>query len=466
MIPKTLHFIWVGDEAKRPDNCISTWIDHHPGWQIKIWGNDSLVDFEWVNAAHMREMSKRELNGVADMMRWEILYNEGGLVVDADSICVKPLDEHLLDCEAFACWESEIARPGLIAAGYFGCSAGNQFVGQIIIDIKNESSVVGDMAWKTVGPMRLTDSFRKYKYHGLRIYPSYYFIPEHFSGVKYEGPGPIYAHQEWASTRRTYDALHLKDLGHKPSVDAPAVDSIRVVGERPAPAAPSLEAVVSPQMTQPPASTEPPESAAPAKRSVLAGRHAPYFVQQVPVGREMMGRTRLEIFAQTCANRRVLHMGCADWPITDPKTSLHLALEGYCARLDGFDIHAEALEALRPHTKGRLFSRLEEVTDEYDLILVPEVMEHVPDVGGFLAQLHQLNAPHYLITVPDAYQCHARHFEYLDDSEVFIEVVHPDHNCWYTPYTLSNVIAKYTPWQIDGMWFFNNMSLLTIASKP
>ena len=29
--------------------------------------------------------------------------------------------------------------------------------------------------------------------------------------------------------------------------------------------------------------------------------------------------------------------GSADWPITDPKTSLHLALESVCAKLDGFD---------------------------------------------------------------------------------------------------------------------------------
>ena len=127
----------------------------------------------------MQEMSKRELNGVADMMRWEILYNEGGIVLDADSISLRPLDEFLLDCEAFACWESEIARPGLIAAGYFGCTAENRFVGQIILDIQAEASVVHDMAWKTVGPQRLTDAYRKYRYHSLRIYPSHYFIP-HF----------------------------------------------------------------------------------------------------------------------------------------------------------------------------------------------------------------------------------------------------------------------------------------------
>ncbi|MCZ2293138.1 MAG: hypothetical protein LC125_14455 [Burkholderiales bacterium] len=35
-IPRTLHFIWVGDEGKRPDNCIDTWRRHHPDWTIKI----------------------------------------------------------------------------------------------------------------------------------------------------------------------------------------------------------------------------------------------------------------------------------------------------------------------------------------------------------------------------------------------------------------------------------------------
>jgi hypothetical protein len=31
---------------------------------------------------------------------------------------------------------------------------------------------------------------------------------------------------------------------------------------------------------------------------------------------------------------------------------------------------------------------------------------------------------------------------------------------------LSNVIAKYTPWRIDGMWFFNSISLLAVISNP
>ena len=45
-------------------------------------------------------------------------------------------------------------------------------------------------------------------------------------------------------------------------------------------------------------------------------------------------------------------------------------------------------------------------------------------------------------------------------------MVHPDHNCWYSPYTLGNVIRKYTDWQVAGTWFFNRISLLAIAHKP
>ena len=447
MIPKTLHFIWVGDDARRPDNCIDTWIRHHPDWKIKIWDNASLGENEWVNAAHMRAMFGRELNGVADMMRWEILYNEGGIVVDADSICLRPLDDSLLDCEAFACWESEMARPGLIAAGYFGCSAGNQFVGQIILDIQNEVSVVNASAWKTVGPQRLTDSYRRYQYHGLRILPSYYFIPEHFTGLVYQGPGPVYAHQMWASTRKSYAELHLQqfDDGGKPvSAAAPA--------EPPAPVA---EAAIRGAESGP-------------QRSPLEERHDPYFVQRVRVSSDVISHSRLEVFKKLCTGQRVLHIGCADWPITDPATSLHLQLEPHCASLDGFDIHAEALAALRPHARGGLYSRFEDLTGQYDLVLVPEVMEHVSDVAAFLAQLNTLDAPTIVLTVPDAYQCRERHFDYLETSQTFIEIVHPDHNCWYTPYTLSNVIAKYTPWRIDGIWFFNRISLLTLLStqKP
>lgn len=423
MIPKLMHFIWVGDQSKCPTNCMDTWRALNPDWEFLLWGNEDFAEQDWFNRDHMNAMHGIELNGVADMMRWEILHAKGGVVVDADSIALRPLDDHLLDCEAFACWESEIARPGLIAAGYFGCEAGNGFVEQIIRDIHDAPSVTHAKAWKTVGPQRLTDSYRKYGYSPLRIYPSHYFIPRHFTGVAYEGSDPVYADQLWGSTLRAYDEIHTRPV----AVAAPAAPAPDV--------------------------------------SVLEARNAPYFVQRVNVSSELEGLGRGAVLGNFCSGKRVLHVGCADWPITNLKSSLHLALDQVCAQLDGVDPHTEALDQLAPHVKGRLFSSLDQITDSYDLVLVPEVMEHVPNVSDFLAQLEKIDAGAFLISVPDAFQCRGRHFDYLAGSETFVEVVHPDHNAWYTPYTFANTIRKYSNLQLDQMWFFNKISLLALLSK-
>jgi len=191
--------------------------------------------------------------------------------------------------------------------------------------------------------------------------------------------------------------------------------------------------------------------------------HAPYFVQKVPVSEELIGRSRMEVFKPLCEGKRVLHVGCVDWPITNLRNSLHLQLDPHC-QLDGFDINHEAFAQMQPHLKGRLYSRWEDISESYDLVLVPEVLEHVPDVQGFLLHLQALGAAQYVITVPDAFSCFRRHFEYSSGAQTFVEVVHPDHNCWYTPFTFANVLRKYTNWELQAMYFFNRMSLLAIAA--
>lgn len=212
MIPRTLHVIWVGDESKRPDNCIATWRRHNPDWELRLWGNAELAGYGWVNATHMRAMAERELNGVADLMRWEILYNEGGFVVDADSICRRPLEPWLFEGEAMACWENELVRPGLIAAGYVASVKENPFFGQMVLDLQNSATLTDRMAWQSVGPLFLTECHRHYQYANLTIWPSQLFIPEHFSGARYGGGGAVFADQAWGSTLDTYDKLHQLEL--------------------------------------------------------------------------------------------------------------------------------------------------------------------------------------------------------------------------------------------------------------
>ena len=61
-----------------------------------------------------------EINGKADILRWEILYKYGGVFIDADSICIEPIDNELISKKCFAGWEQEELRPGLIATGTMG----------------------------------------------------------------------------------------------------------------------------------------------------------------------------------------------------------------------------------------------------------------------------------------------------------------------------------------------------------
>jgi hypothetical protein len=68
--------------------------------------------------------------------------------------------------------------------------------------------------------------------------------------------------------------------------------------------------------------------------------------------------------------------------------------------------------------------------------------------------------------VPDAFQCRALHFDYVPETETFLEGVHPDHNVWYTPYTFANTLRKYSGLELQRMWFFNRISLLALLSKP
>lgn len=216
---KTIHIIWVGDESKRPEACIASWREMNPTWEIKIWGNKELLENKWINAEKIKEMFPRELNGVADIMRYEILFNFGGFVVDADSFCVRSLDDHLFEPSLFLCYENEIARPGLIAAGYFYSMPRNLFVSTLIQKIYNTTSVTSHKAWITVGPQLITNTHNEKKHSDITIYPSHYFLPVHYTGIKYTGTGQIYAKQFWGSTGGDrYDRLNKINPGTEDSI--------------------------------------------------------------------------------------------------------------------------------------------------------------------------------------------------------------------------------------------------------
>ena len=104
----------------------------------------------------------------------------------------------LLKPDAFAHWEQETRRPGLINVSVMGSVPENPFFGECIERLRNKE-VLKDRAWIETGPMHITEVYNQTEYP-LTIYPSHYFTRDHFSGYRYEGNGHCFATQFWGST--------------------------------------------------------------------------------------------------------------------------------------------------------------------------------------------------------------------------------------------------------------------------
>jgi mannosyltransferase OCH1-like enzyme len=237
-IPKKIHIIWVGDADKRPQKCIGSWEANHPDWQIKLWTDQDLHERAWINEKHIRAFVKqRHWCGVADLMRYEILYREGGVYVDADSFSLRPLDSWLLENEMFACWENTLAvgRAKLVSNAFLGSVPENPFLLYLIETIRSREKLfsrwswsrmrfVRMSAWKSVGPYRLTKCIYDYMdqgYHNITILPSHMFCPNHYRGQLYTGSGLVYADHKWAGTTNGY-----QELGETRGRVTPAADKL------------------------------------------------------------------------------------------------------------------------------------------------------------------------------------------------------------------------------------------------
>jgi GT2 family glycosyltransferase len=213
-IPKIIHQLWIGPKP-RPSKFMATWKDKHPDYEYIMWNEEELSKRDLRLECVSRINEIEEINGKADIIRWEILYHYGGLFIDADSICIEPFDYLIEQHKPFCGYENETARPGLVATGTMAFPKNHPLPRGAINYIKlNEVSraKTGKMAWRTVGPELLTKLLQTNLFSDVVIYPSYYFLPKHLTGLQYMGHSIVYAYQEWGSTKQNYEIMNNIEL--------------------------------------------------------------------------------------------------------------------------------------------------------------------------------------------------------------------------------------------------------------
>lgn len=209
MIPKIIHQMWFGVKPM-PIKLMNTWKEKHPDYEYILWTEEEVKRRGMVFKCQKKIDSMMDFVGTIDIMRWEILEKYGGIYIDADSICLHPLDEYFNNKVAFATYENENIRKDLVATGTMGFPPHYQLCKDIIEWIHSDAadeSMKKLRAWASVGPGLLTKYLETGKYKDFFIYPSHCFLPAHFTGLLYKGHKKVYAYQYWGNTNNIYNII-------------------------------------------------------------------------------------------------------------------------------------------------------------------------------------------------------------------------------------------------------------------
>ena len=170
------------------------------------------------------------------------------------------------------------------------------------------------------------------------------------------------------------------------------------------------------------------------------------------VGREDAGiYNREEFILDKCKGKKVLHIGFSDYPFTRQRVEdgslLHLSIKKVAKELMGIDNNRQAIEEYYlltndPHTACVDITNTyptEIINGGFDIILLTEVLEHIPDVYTVVDQLYNCfsNGMRILVTVPN--------YSSLDSLAASLnktESIHPHHHWYFSPFTLRKLFEE------------------------
>lgn len=156
---------------------------------------------------------------------------------------------------------------------------------------------------------------------------------------------------------------------------------------------------------------------------------------------------RNEYLRDLAKGKRVLHIGCSDFPITqqriDEGTLLHQSLADSAESIVGIDLSEEGIETLKKYGFRNVFEMDAEdlkISNKFDLILAGDVLEHLSNPGLFLQHARKLlhSNGELVIGVPSAHTLNNLKVWFLGREEV-----HTDHTFYFSPKTISSLCSRY-----------------------
>lgn len=187
-IPRYLHQIWIGPEPLPTEalDWMLTWGKHHPDFRYTLWTDRNLPPLRHPDLFAKSESWAQK----ADVLRYQILLELGGIYVDIDFECLQPVTPLLHDLDFFAAHESD--KTEYCSIGILG-AVPHHPVFQCCDHALRGVDPASGPAHDVTGPRFFRDSLHQAQArHGItpRIFPKELFYP---SPPYEQGPVAPYA---------------------------------------------------------------------------------------------------------------------------------------------------------------------------------------------------------------------------------------------------------------------------------
>lgn len=196
-IPQIFHQIWVppGREGDpKVEESRQSWLKRNPGWTHCMWTDKALTWLEHrdlYNAAP--KLVPKDAIGQfrSDIARLEILHKFGGMYVDCDTICMRPVDEALNGHDAWAASEDGT----WVGNTYLAATPHHPVLAELVQELRENITRNTGKGWRPnrlSGPRYLTPIWNK---HGCYVAPGRLWFPYSYVDVK-RGKIPTYVSKD------------------------------------------------------------------------------------------------------------------------------------------------------------------------------------------------------------------------------------------------------------------------------
>lgn len=178
---------------------------------------------------------------------------------------------------------------------------------------------------------------------------------------------------------------------------------------------------------------------------------------------------RFTFIARHASGKKVLDIGCADWPFTAEKVTrgslLHQRLASCARELHGLDTSDEGIRLMRDFGINNLYvaSHGESFVEAagrqtYEVVVAGEIIEHVGDPVSFLESIRALTDDRGLLILTTINFAPIKRLPRLLWRN---EVVHPDHVFYFSFSTLSRLLEQ-AGWEaVEWRTYWRDVSRLS-----